>query len=1061
MSNRFRNQLLASTLLVGASAIASPAWAQQASPSAPPASPTQVQEPVLNRDQATDETQADNATGDVVVTGSRIARPNLTSNSPIAVVTGEQTVANADITLDTYLNTLPQVNPAGTSTSNNPGNGGQSNVNLRGLGSNRNIVLFDGRRPMVSASDQTVDLNTIPQALIERIEVVTGGGGATYGADAIAGVVNIRLKDNFEGVDLRVNYANSIPETDAREYQIAGTIGGNFADGKGNIVLSVDYSERQGLIKAQRPFAAQATSTTGTPPVGRFVENSTNAVSQTALNTIFASYGVPATQVPNVGGSQIHFNSDGSLFGGGTFNTPLNVSNYRYAANGSDAAGANQNFFPDFYSYNFDAINLLVLPFKRKSAFTKGNYEIAEYADVFFQGGYTETESATALAPTPIGTRIYGTGGTTNPSFAQSTLVCRTGQTFAEGCGTATTPTAAGNFVTNSIIPLNNPFIPAALRTLLATRTGNDPNLIGSGANEPLRLAIRSLNTGLRQSSNTNETIQGLVGLRGEIAEGFRYEAYYSYGRTRIDTSASGNVNVQNLQTLLQASDGGNSVCAGGYNPFGIQPLSAACVTYLDETGNTRTEFTQNIAQAYVQGDLAELPGGTLSVVGGVESRKFRYTFDPGALSGPIAGFNTATPDNGTNQFLDFFGEVFVPIARDTSFAKSLELSLGYRYSTSDFNDIQNGIDGEKRGSSAYKAELSWAPIDAIRLRGTYQRSVRAPNFGELFSGGSSFVQAFDPCSITTNFRTTGGAAATALCTGTGVGNPATFVATPGLQVNLGIAGNPNLEPEKADTITGGVAFNYAGFSGSIDYYNIKIEDPVFGPDTNLFIAACYGYQGNLNPTASPTNPYCSGVVRAGSNFSFIAVPTTLGGDANSNFLAINQGRIKTSGIDFQLAYSLPTDFVAEGASINFAAYANYLIDYKVEELPGVTLDYAGSASVFGAGLGTSFPEWKATGTIQFNLKPLTLETRIRYIDSMINRSSIQFPGESFTGPDAITYFDFALQAQIEGFTLRLGVNNAFDKAPPQYTPNVQSGTDPSLYDVIGRRGYVQARVKF
>jgi iron complex outermembrane receptor protein len=212
---------------------------------------------------AQDTGASDGGEATIIVTGSRIARPNLDSNSPVAVVSGDATVENADVTLDTFLNTLPQVNPAGTTTSNNPGNGGQSNINLRGLGSNRNLVLINGRRPMVSASDQTVDLNTIPQGLIERIEIVTGGAGAAYGADAVAGVVNLILKDDFEGIDLRASYSNSIPETDAREYQISGIIGGNFADGRGNIALSAEYSKRQGLIKAQRDFASQATSTTG------------------------------------------------------------------------------------------------------------------------------------------------------------------------------------------------------------------------------------------------------------------------------------------------------------------------------------------------------------------------------------------------------------------------------------------------------------------------------------------------------------------------------------------------------------------------------------------------------------------------------------------------------------------------------------------------------------------------------------------------------------------------------------------------------------------------------
>lgn len=1015
----YRRALCTSSVFVTAAAIAAPAFAQE-------------------------QEAADAVEETIVVTGSRIVRPNMEANSPITVVTGADTIKNADITLDTFLNTLPQVNPAGTSTSNNPGNGGQSNVNLRGLGANRNLVLIDGRRPMASASDMSVDLNTIPQQLIERIDVITGGAGATYGADAIAGVVNIRLKDDFEGIDLRASYSNSVPETDAREYQIGGVIGGNFADGRGNIAFSAEYSKRQGLVKGQRAFAEQATSTTGTPPVGRFVEASANPISQAAINSLFASYGVDASQAPVSGLSQMHFNSDGTLFGGGIFNSPLDVSNYRYGDGG--AAAANQNFFPDFYSYNFDAINLLVLPLERKSAFMRAHYEISPSFEFFTQAGYTQYKSATALAPTPIGVRIYNPATPHSDTYADSSLIM------------------PGVFVTQSIIPVTNPFIPADLAALLATRTGDDASLVGSGASEPIRMAIRSLGTGLRQQNIENEVLQGLVGLRGEITEGWRYEAYYSWGKTTIDAANTGNVNVQNLQALLEAPDGGASLCDGGYNPFGIQPVSADCVEFLNETGVTKTTFTQKIAQAYVTGDLVELPAGMLSVVGGIESRKFRYAFDPGALSGPIAGFNTSSPDLGTNSFLDFFGELYIPILKDAQWADTLDVSLGYRHSKSDFNDIANGIDGKSQSSEAYKIELSWAPMPELRFRGTYQHSVRAPNFNELFSGGSSFVQAFDPCSVTTNFRAAGGASARQLCLDTGVsaGGVDSFVATPGLQVPLGYAGNPNLKPEKADTYTLGMAFQAMGFTGSIDYYNIRIKKPIFGPDTNMFIAACYGYQGNLNPDLDADNDYCASVVRSGSNLSFVAVPSDLGGDANSNFTQVNQGKIKTSGIDFQLGYRLPTEFVNENAALNFGLYVNYLFDYKVQELPGVTLDYAGTASYFGAGLGTSFPEWKGTLNLDWMLNDtLTLSSRVRYIDSMKNRASIQFPGEEFTGPDSVWYFDFAVQANVDALTFRVGLNNAFDKQPPEYQPNVQSGTDPSLYDVIGRRGYVSVGLRF
>lgn len=1019
MKINVRARLLATTLFVGSATIAMPAFAQEV---APP-------DPVSEQE----------ATGEVVVTGSRIVRPNLEANSPIAVVTGDEVVANADVTLETFLNTLPQVNPAGTTTSNNPGNNGQANIDLRGLGSNRNLVLIDGRRPMVSSAGQVVDLNTIPQGLIERIEVVTGGAGAAYGADAIAGVVNIRLKSDFEGVDLRATYSQSLPEMDAREFQVSGVIGGNFADNRGNFALAVEYAEREALIKAQRPFAAQATSTTGTWPTGRYTAVAGNEIPQAAINALFAGYGVTGANVPTQG--LLGFNSDGSLFGAGTFNNPRDVANFRYDVN--SAANPNLNFFPDFYSYNFDIVNILVLPLERYSAFGRGNYEINPSFDVFVQGGYTEYTSFSALAPTPLGTTIRAVGQN-SPLQASSPLV-------------------TGGQFTGLVVPTTNPFISADLRALLNARTGDNPNLLGAGANEAFPIGYRFLGTGLREQEFTNRVVQGLVGLRGEITEGWRYEASASWGKTTIDQEARGNVNVQRVQQLLEAPDGGASLCAGGFNPFGIQPLSAECVEFVNETGFTSTEFTQKVYQGYVTGDLAQLPGGALSVVLGAERREFEYSFDPGALFGPIAGFNTGTPDLGTNTFTDFFGEVLIPLARDASWARSLEVSLTARHSTSDFNDVQNGIDGDPQGSWAYGASISWEPIDSLRLRGGYQHSVRAPNFGELFSGGGSFPQIFDPCSISSNFRQSGGTAAADLCRATGLGTLTdSFVATPGAQAFITTTGNTDLDPEVADTFTVGAVFQSGAFSASLDYYNIYLTNTIFAPDVNEIIASCYGYN-DINANLAASSPYCSGLFRSGGNIAAIFLPPELGGDpATGYFQAINQGSTKTSGLDFQMGYRLPTEFVGPESAINFSLLVNYLIDFKVEGLGGLRTDYAGTASYFGAGLGTSFPRWRGTFNAGLNFgNGITWQNRVRYTHEMENRASRQFPGEEFTGPEAVVYVDTAIEATVENMTFRIGLNNAFDRQPPVYAPNVQSGTDPSLYDVIGRRAYVSARLRF
>ena len=993
---------------------------------------------------------------EVVVTGSRIQRRDFVATSPIATVTGEQAVQNADITLDTYLNTLPQANPAGTSTSNNPGNGGQSNINLRGLGSNRNLVLVDGRRPMVSGTDQTVDLNTIPAALIERIEVITGGAGATYGADALAGVVNIILKKDFEGIDFRSNYTNT-SNWDGEEYSFSGVVGGNFADGKGNAVISLDRSYREALTKGQREFARYATSTTGTNPTGGFIHQSTNPIPQAAVDALFgqASYGSVAA-----GGALnnlLGFNTDGSLFSRGIFNSPIDVQNFRYAVN--SPAAPNIRFFPDFYSYNFDEVNLLVLPFERKSLAGKANYEIAPGIDVWTQLTWTENKvAAGALAPTPISPTVYAPGTAPSGLFATSSLVVAGGNNRASGL----------------IVPVTNPFIPADLATLLAARVGDNPRLAGAGATEAFAINWRSLPLGLRQSNTEQTVVQYMVGIDAELGAGWSAHAYASEGTTEIDTLSTGNFDITRGLQLLAAADGGASICAGGFNPFGINGLSDECIDYLQVDASTSTEFTQQIFQAYATGPIATLEAGDVELVIGGEHRYFEYNFNPGGLNSPVAGFNTANAAAGTNSFTDFFSELLIPVVADAEWAKRFEISLGYRYSESQFIDEENGITGDTRSDSAYKADILWEVNDIALVRASYQRAVRAPNFNELFSGGSSFPQFFDPCSLGTNARNTGGAAFDALCIATGVANYASFVASPGGQFPLSTSGNTDLKPETADTWTFGVALSspweddpiFGNARMSIDYYNIKIEDVIATPDPNLFVAECYNYFGT-NPTFDPNTLACQAVAesRAGGGGQLLGqLANPL--DPDGNFAGVNQGYVKTSGIDVQ--YQMGFDLEALGAGADSGSIAlnillNYLISYEVQERPGIpAIEYAGTVSYFGQGLGSSFPEFKVTTNIAYTIGDFTFDTRIRYIDAMSNRAGAQFEGESFGGVPATYYIDLAAEYQLlENVGLRIGVNNVTDQDPRTYSPNVQSGTDPSTYDIYGRRYFAQTKIRF
>jgi outer membrane receptor protein involved in Fe transport len=488
----------------------------------------------------------------VVVTGTRIQRQDFVATSPITTVQQDQIVGNADITLETFLNTLPSVNPAGTTTSNNPGNGGQSNVDLRGLGANRNLVLIDGRRAMVSASNQTVDLNTIPQAMVESIEVITGGAGAVYGADAVAGAVNMRLRDDFEGLDFRGSYSNSTEFWDSEEYNLSGVVGANFAEGRGNFTLGLERSVRESLIKSQRDFSSLATATTSYLPEGALFWSPTNAPTEAALDAIFATYGSPA-DAQTLGSGNVGFNLDGTLFYKGVFNSPLDVVNFKYPIDLS----VNTGLFPDVYSYNFDAVNILVLPFERTSFLGRFNYEFENDISIYGRVGWSEYSSATALAPTPIPTVAGRAPGCAAPNQFTSSLI------EVGACSPDNTVNRIANLM---IVPVTNPFIPEDLATLLASRTGDNTALVGSGATEPFTLRQRTLDVGLRDSVYENTVVQFLFGLEGPIANtGWDFDVSLFHGITEIDQAQFGNIDTQRLQTLLEADDGGVSICEGGF----------------------------------------------------------------------------------------------------------------------------------------------------------------------------------------------------------------------------------------------------------------------------------------------------------------------------------------------------------------------------------------------------------------------------------------------------------------------------------------------------------------
>lgn len=987
----------------------------------------------------------------VTITGSRILRTgDLTSPSPMVTIGAEQLRANQDITIETMLNNLPQINPAGTTTSNNPGNDGQANIDLRGLGANRNLVLIDGRRPMVSASNQAVDLNTIPLALIDSIEVISGGASAVYGADAVAGVVNVKLKRRFEGIDLRAGSANATEKRDAREESFSLVGGANFDGARGNATLAFDWVKRQKLIKSQRDFAAVATSTTSFFPEGTYRAGqgtNSNLPTQAAVDALYgqASYGgAPAGTVPNT--SAHSFNLDGTLIYPGIFNSPRNVLNWRYPID----SGVNTNLFPDVYSYNFDAVNILTLPLERQGLMGRMNYQVNDDLELFGRAMTTRYTATSALAPTPVSTVTVASPTGTNPLQAVSPLVVN-----------------GSNVGAQLIVPTTNPFIPADLRTLLNSRTGDDPRIVGAGASEPFLMRWRTLGAGLRQANYVNNVSQLLGGAKGSLAGGWGWEAYLSEGKTVIANTQTGNIDTNRLLQTLNATDGGASLCAGGVNPFGRQPLSAACAAFLSVDNTITTTFNQTIGQAFVTGDLAQMPAGPLATVLGLEFRNFKYSLDPGTASGPISGFNTQSPAGGKNDFRDLFAELSVPLVKKAPLVHSLDLGIALRGSQSGATDTVKDITADRQRSTSWAVNTTWAASPDFRTRLSLQKTVRAPNFGELFDGGGSAPQYFDPCSVTSVGRTTGANAAQlrTLCRDAGGGLGAavdTYVQTPGTQATIDTAGNVALKPETGNSVTLGFVFAPAsgamsGFTASVDYYRMIVKDAIQVPDTNELVADCYNYYGR-NPSYDPLYSSCAGISRAGDILG-VSDPNDPVGDGSERFAGTNGGRIKTHGLDVSLGWSGGAGPGRLGVLLN----VNYLLGFESRTAAFLdSREFKGTVPYFGAGLGQAFPKVKAIFATNYALGGASVDFRMRYIDKMTNRMGVLFPGEKFTGTPAVTYFDIAGGYEIfKGTTLRMGINNLMDKKPPTYAPNVQSGTDPSTFDVIGRRLFAQLNLQF
>lgn len=955
--NAFSLRVGSASLALGVAMLATPSFAQEA--------------------QAEDASDAGAET--IIVTGSRIARPDLESTSPLNVVNSSDIALRAgSANIENVLNDLPQVTATTTGASNNPG-GGVATVNLRGLGSQRTLVLVDGRRYMSFDVSQTVDLNTIPSALIERVDVVTGGQSAVYGSDAIAGAVNFVLKRNFSGVELNVTQ-NLTGRGDGSTFDVNGIIGGNFEDGRGNATIYAGYTKRNAVFAGARGFAKDALVDNGN---GTFTAGGSPSVPQGRVN------------IPGLGAA-----------------TGLGCDIQDFAGN------VNSCYVGATDAYNYAPINYLQVPQERFIIAGMAHYEINENFVPYIEGQFANNRVAAVLAATPI----------------------------SNG-----TPYRDGTLGQISLFTQSPFFTPAFQAALTSLDTDGDGYV-------PANFNYRTVQLGGRVNDDDRNAFRFVAGMRGDIAAGFSYDAYYMYAHTKNTQSQGGNIAIDRfLNATTNAFVGGNLVCADASarasgcvpaNIFGLGNLSADAIDYLGITATNVETYTTEVASvSIVNSDLFDLGAGGAGVAFGAEYRKEYGSVAPDTFlaSGNVAGFNPGQATSGGYSVTEGFGEIRIPLLRD-SFIYRLDLNGAARYSK--YSNAPGDV-------FSWSAGVELAPIPDLTLRGNYQKAVRGPSVNELFLGNTvSFNGNGDKCGTTAALSGTLNAICVAQFNAAGaplsnIGNPA--IQDPNNVNPLSfIGGNRNLREESAKTYTIGAVFQPSfirGFSATVDYYNIKLDGYItagIGPDA--IGTLCFDQNNQA---------YCDTIVRN----SIGEIDSFTDGYTNS-------GGLKTSGIDISANYGTSIGMLAGNesrVSINFDG--TRLITNDFTPVVGIPLRYR-CAGAFGANCGVPTPKWRHTLRTTLQTGPATVSLFWRHIGSAQDDDpATDYASERFGSMD---YFDATVSFKVnENFTFTGGASNLFDKKPPlaASTQNggngEQTNTFPTLYDVLGRSFFMSAKVNF
>jgi outer membrane receptor protein involved in Fe transport len=962
----------------------------------------------------------------IVVTGSRIVRRDYESDSPIVTVDQSSLAAAGQPTLDRAIGEMPQfaaaqgMSEVGDVQGSTGFAGGQAYGDLRGLGPNRALILMDGRRLMSSNPDGSIDLNTIPMSMIENVEIITGGASATYGSDAIAGVLNFKLRQKFSGAEISVTHGATTHGDGATEH-VSALLGGNFADDRGNAVLAFEYSERDAVHGIDRPFFANlrelARPPEGIIPAGKFGAAPTIA----AVNGVLAGY--PGT-TPIAGSGAYNgalgVNTDGTIFT--DLAAPNCVQNYK----GIGQKGVNIGGKCTKVQVGLANFFAIQVPLTKYNVYARSTYKISDDISAYTQFNFMESSSRDETA-----------AGSTGP----------------------------GKFMS---IPLNNPYVVnnADLQSILASRPA-DPNN-PAALTGPLSFTKLLTASGNRIQTFKYDVFQALAGLKGDIpGTDLTWDVYSSYGRTLFNNLQQNDSSKAAFASILNGTanfTGATGSCVGyAWNPFGSNPLSPGCKEYATRENSNVNTITQKNVEGTLQGKILSLPAGELRFALGADYRgsNFDYHPDHGLVTNDSFSYDTSIPTAGTQNVREVFAELLVPVLKDLPFIQELSLDLGARRSQ---YDLFGGV-------NTWKADLNWKPVSTLTVRGGYAKAIRAPSLGELFAPTvtgnlniGSPPNAGDPCATGSVFRTGASAAqVAALCQAQGVPAALYPTYTYGVDSVHGTSGgNPALTPETANTYSIGTVWSphfdsalMRKFQVSVDYYHISIANAVGSLQLTDILPRCFNSDGISNPNYSASNIYCQQITRDHNTGDIV-----LGHEG-----LLNLSTYKTDGIDTEVDWSFGLDALGlsdRAGTFRLNSLIAYTHAFDVALLPGSpVLDFAGSIGNSQVSPEMSHPHWKANTAFGYAIGPVSAAVHWRYIAAMKHQDLVVDPTATTPGVGTYNYFDFdAHWNVIDHLELTAGLTNIGDKAPP-FVSGQPLSTDTATYDIIGRTYYVGFKAKF